>query len=65
MNSSLLDDGKVIGSASFAVILGYAEVFNQLITLLISLCTLIYVANRAYQSLMSSAKSNKKRRKRK
>ncbi len=62
MNTSLLDDGKVIGSASFAVLLGYTEVFNQIITLLISFCTLIYVANRAYQSLITSTKSKKRKR---
>ena len=51
MPENLIEDGKVVGSASIAVLLDYAQVFNQVITLLISVCTLIYVANRAYYSL--------------
>lgn len=65
MNSNLLEDGKVIGSASLAVLVGYAEIFNQLITLGISICTFVYVANRAYGSLTGLTKSEKKRKKRK
>lgn len=65
MLNSLFEDGKVVGSASIAVLLGYAEVFNQIITLGISLCTLIYVANRAYQSIASYQKAKKKRKKKK
>lgn len=65
MDNSLLEDGKVIGSASLAVLVGYAEIFNQLITLGISVCTFIYVANRAYLSLVGVIKSKKKRKKRK
>lgn len=65
MNSNLLEDGKVIGSASLAVLVGYAEIFNQLVTLGISICTFIYVANRAYRSLTDFKTSEKKRKKRK
>ncbi len=62
MSENLVEDGKVIGSASIAVLIDYAQIFNQIITLLISLCTLIYVANRAYNSLFTY-KKNKKRKK--
>lgn len=65
MNSNLLEDGKVVGSASLAVLVGYAEIFNQLVTLGISICTFIYVANRAYRSLTDIKTSKKKRKKRK
>lgn len=61
MNSNLLEDTKVIGSAGIAVMLDYAQIFNQLITLLISICTFIYVANRAYHSLCTGKKSKKKK----
>ena len=61
MPDNLVEDSKVIGSASIAVILDYAQVFNQVITLLISLCTLVYVANRAYNSLFNK-KSNKRKK---
>ena len=63
MNSNLIEDSKVVGSATIAVILDYAQIFNQVITLLISVCTLIYVANRAYQSLFHQHKSKKKGKK--
>lgn len=63
--NEIIEDGKVVGSASIAVLLDYAQVFNQMITLLISLCTLIYVANRAYQSLLRNKKGKKKKGKRK
>ena len=65
MNNNFLEDGKVIGSATFAVILDYAQVFNQLITLLISLCTLVYVANRAYRNIFAIKQSKKKKGRRK
>lgn len=65
MPNHLLEDSKVVGSASIAVMLDYAQVFNQIITLLISICTLIYVANRAYQSLIKWRKPSKKKRRRK
>ena len=65
MNSNLLEDGKVVGSASLAVLVGYAEIFNQLVTLGISICTFIYVANRAYRSMTGIKTSKKKRKKRK
>ncbi len=60
MTENLIEDGKVVGSASIAVLLDYAQIFNQIITLLISLCTLIYVANRAYYSLFVHKKKKKK-----
>lgn len=65
MNGNLLEDGKVVGSASLAVLMGYAEIFNQLVTLGISVCTFVYVANRAYQSVVCLKPSKKKRKKRK
>ena len=61
MHSDLIQDSKVVGSATIAVILDYAQIFNQVITLLISICTFIYVANRAYQSLFYQHKSKKKK----
>ena len=60
MPENLIEDGKVVGSASVAVLLDYTQVFNQMITLLISLCTLVYVANRAYYSLFVYKKKKKK-----
>ncbi len=65
MPENLIEDGKVVGSASIAVLLDYAQVFNQIITLLISVCTLIYVANRAYYSLFIHKKKKKKKGKHK
>lgn len=65
MPENLIEDGKVVGSASIAVLLDYAQVFNQVITLLISVCTLIYVANRAYYSLFIHKKKKKKKGKHK
>lgn len=65
MTDTLIEDSKVIGSASVAVLLDYAQVFNQLITLLISICTLVYVANRAYHTLHINQKKNKKKGRRK
>lgn len=65
MYNNFIEDGKVVGSASMAVLLGYADIFNHLITLAISLCTLIYVANRAYKSLIVDKKISKRRKKRK
>lgn len=62
MLNNILEDGKVLGSASIAVILDYAQVFNQLITLLISICTLIYVANRTYHKVLQTQKTSKKKR---
>ena len=61
INNNLIEDSKVIGSATIAVCLDYAQIFNQMITLLISICTLIYVANRAYQSIFRSHKHKKKK----
>lgn len=57
---NIIEDSKVIGSATIAVLLDYAQIFNQIITLLISICTLIYVANRAYFSLFIHKKKKKK-----
>ena len=59
---NILEDGKVVGSATFAVLLDCAQIFNQMITLLISICTLIYVANRAYYSMVLVKKKNKKKK---
>ena len=64
INNDLVQDSKVVGSATIAVIFDYAQIFNQVITLLISVCTLIYVANRAYQSLFKHRKCKKKKGKR-
>ena len=57
----IIEDGKVVGSATFAVLLDCAQIFNQMITLLISICTLIYVANRAYYSIILVKKKKKKK----
>ena len=62
MNSTIFEDSKVVGSATIAILIDYAQVFNQLITLLISICTLIYVANRAYCSIFKSANKRKKKK---
>ena len=59
MPENLIEDSKVVGSASIAVLLDYTQVFNQIITLFISLCTLVYVANRAYYSLFVYKKNYK------
>lgn len=45
----ILEDSKVIGSAGLALGLEYAQILNSFLSLLISICTLIYVGNRAYQ----------------
>ena len=64
--NELIEDSKVIGSATFAVALDLAQVCNQFLTLLISLMTLVYVAGRAYQTIKAIFPvSGKKRRKRK
>ncbi len=47
----IIEDGKVVASASFAILLDYAQLLNTLITLGISICTFIYVAKRARQVL--------------
>lgn len=60
MPENFIEDSKVIGSASIAVLIDYAQIFNQIITLLISICTLAYVANRAYYSLFIHRKKKKK-----
>lgn len=60
MPENIIEDSKVVGSASIAVLLDYAQIFNQLITLMISVCTLVYVANRAYYSLFIHKKKKKK-----
>ena len=61
MDNNLIEDSKVVGSAVFAVFMDYAQIFNQVITLLISFCTLVYVANKAYRSLFPLAKKKKRR----
>lgn len=63
MNSELVEDGKVLASASVAIWLDYAAVFNQIITLLISMCTLVYVAARAYRTLFGHQKNKRRRKK--
>ncbi len=60
MPENIIEDSKVVGSASIAVLLDYAQIFNQLITLMISVCTLVYVANRAYYSLFIHKKKKRK-----
>ena len=62
MTNDIIEDSKVIGSAAFAVILDYAQIFNQIITLLISICTLVYVANRAINIIKLFIKNKKKER---
>lgn len=62
MNSEIMQDTKVVGSAAFACALDYAQICNQMITLAISICTFVYVAVRAYQTINSLRKSPKKRR---
>ena len=60
----IIEDSKVIGSAGVAILLEYAQVFNTIITLCISICTLIYVAKRAWQVLQETFPHGKKRRRR-
>lgn len=48
----LVQDTKVIGSATLAVILDYTQVINTFLTLLVTICTLIYVSNRAYHVVL-------------
>ena len=64
MPENVVEDSKVIGSATMALLLDYAQIFNQLITLMISICTLIYVVNRAYYSLFIHKKKRKKGKRR-
>ena len=64
MPENVVEDSKVIGSATMALLLDYAQIFNQLITLTISICTLIYVVNRAYYSLFIHKKKRKKGKRR-
>lgn len=52
--NEIIEDSKVIVSASTAIALEYAQIFNSIITLLISICTLIYVGHRAYQIIKHS-----------
>lgn len=54
------EDVKVLSSASVSVFLDYAQVFNTVVTLLISICTLVYVANRAYQVIRDIWREHKK-----
>lgn len=56
----ITEDVKVLGSAGLSVFLDYAQVFNTLITLLISVCTLVYVANRAFQVIRDIWRENRK-----
>ena len=65
LSSELAEDSKVLASASVAIWLDYAAVFNQLITLLISLCTLVYVAARAYRTIFNQRQTGHKRRRKK
>lgn len=58
----LVQDTKVIGSAALAVILDYTQVINAFLTLLVTICTLIYVSNRAYH-VVSEVWFSKKRKK--
>ena len=62
MTDDIIEDSKVIGSATLAVVLDYAQIFNQIITLLISICTFIYVANRAINIIRFYIKNKKKER---
>lgn len=48
MMERLVQDSKVIGSAAIAVVLDYTQAINAFLTLLVTICTLIYVSNRAY-----------------
>lgn len=64
MNSELLQDTKVVGSAAFACALDYAQICNQMITLAISICTFVYVAARAYQTIKFLRNPVPKKRKR-
>ena len=59
----IIEDSKVVGSAGVVILLEYAQVFNTLITLCISICTLIYVSKRAWQVLRETFPHNKKRKK--
>lgn len=62
MNSDLVQDSKVVGSAVFACILDYTQICNQIITLAISICTLIYVAARAAQTIKQLNKKHHRRK---
>lgn len=46
MMERLVQDSKVIGSAAIAVVLDYTQAINAFLTLLVTICTLIYVSNR-------------------
>lgn len=61
MDSDFIQDTKVVGSAALACALDYAQIFNQMITLAISICTFVYVAARAYQTIKSLHKPHKRR----
>ena len=45
----LVEDAKVVSSASIAVFLDYTQAINSLLTVLVTICTLIYVSCRAYR----------------
>ncbi len=55
----ILEDSKVIGSAGLALGLEYAQILNSFLSLLISICTLIYVGNRAYQIISNWLKGDR------
>lgn len=57
----LIEDTKVLGSASVAVLVDYFQVFNAFLTVLISICTLIYVGNRAWEVLTGNWNRSKKK----
>lgn len=62
MDSDFIQDTKVVGSAALVCAIDYAQIFNQMITLAISICTFVYVAARAYQTIASLYEPTKKRR---
>lgn len=59
----LIEDGKVLGSASLAVLIDYFQVFNAFLSILISICTLVYVGNRAWIVVKENWNHSKKGKK--
>ena len=49
----IIEDTKIAGSAVITYALDYFQIFNQLITLGIDICILVYVAHRAYTVIKS------------
>ena len=57
----IASDVKVVGFSAVSFILDYTQVINSVLTLMISICTFIYVFNRAIQVVKSVWKPMKKK----